>query len=187
MHYLYFDVDGTVVNTRHLVARAYADVGVTMPDHAWGVRWEDWLIDYFDGDVERARKIHRLKGDRYSTLLLRYDSKTYELPAARIARVAILGGHCVRYLTAGTATTAINALSRLGISSQLTGHLTYEERLAHLRRAPHGAIYLDDNLDTIAQLAADIPTLGLVAVTNQTYDELAYEVRRCRAQLATTA
>jgi hypothetical protein len=186
VHYLYFDVDGTVVNTRHINHRAYLEAGVTMPDHAWGLPWEAWLIDYFNGNVERARAAHRAKVDRYGSLLMRYDPKIYELPAARIARVAMLGGHCVRYLTAGTATTAHAALGRLGISSQLHGGLTYEMRLEHLRRAPLGAIYLDDNLDTITQLAADVPTLGLVAITNQTYDELAYEVRRCRAQLTAT-
>lgn len=38
-----FDFDGTLFDTHDAVYAAYAEIGVTMPDDAWGKAWQEWL------------------------------------------------------------------------------------------------------------------------------------------------
>lgn len=38
-----FDMDGTLVDSREAVRLAYLEVGIVMPDNAWGKRWQEWL------------------------------------------------------------------------------------------------------------------------------------------------
>lgn len=40
-----FDVDGVLIDSKSLVARCYEQVGVTMPEGAWGKPWHEWLDD----------------------------------------------------------------------------------------------------------------------------------------------
>ena len=100
------------------------------------------------------------------------------LPAARVARrwIKAHGTDSVRYLTAGSATTAYGIIMRLDITAQLTGNLTYEERLACLHMAPPGTMYVDDNEVTLFKLKRDVPEVSLVWVQSQTYDELEAQI-----------
>lgn len=177
---LLLDVDGTVINSHELVRRSYESVGVELPEGAWGRRWQDWLIDACDGDRERAELLHKQKIDAYSDLLLRTDLKQFELPGAPLARNWRMwyGRPYLGYLTAGAAETACTIAARLHGEATVHGELTYPERLKHLLAAPHGTIYLDDNLDTIAQLTVDAPHLSLIAITGQPYAAVLHEVRR---------
>lgn len=40
-----FDVDGVIIDSRELVTSCYAQVGVDIPDDAWGRPWHEWLDD----------------------------------------------------------------------------------------------------------------------------------------------
>ena len=51
MTYL-FDLDGTLVNTRLAVKEAYRQVGIEMPDDAWGKPWTEWLNNKFAHDAK---------------------------------------------------------------------------------------------------------------------------------------
>lgn len=163
-----------------MVAEAYQAAGVTMPADAWGCRWQEWLIKLCDNSYEAAQVIHKRKCQAYTEIIANTDLTHLELPAARVARSAILndGPRAVRYLTAGTDETAHLILARLGILSILRAGLTYVQRRMHLGETPPNTVYVDDNLDTIARLTVDVPHLRLVAVTGQSLDQLLYEIRR---------
>ena len=62
--FVVFDVDGVLVDTRELVVQAYRDVGVEMPENAWGLPWHEWLPALV-GDDGRAAELHREKTRRY--------------------------------------------------------------------------------------------------------------------------
>lgn len=176
---LYFDVDGTIVNSRELVTKAYEAVGVKMPAYAWGLRWQDWLVDHCEGADELARLLHERKSHEYVKLLTRSDIQRYALPAAQLARHALLnyGVNSVRYLTASTDSTAYSIVSRLGIAATLTGNLSYDQRRDVLADAPTGTVYLDDNEETLDQLKRDLPNLATIHINGQSFDELLVQVR----------
>lgn len=186
MQLLCCDVDGTVFNSRELVRRAYQEVGVTQPDGAWGRRWQDWLIDYFDGDEGRALTAHAQKTQRYMELLIRTDLQQYALPAAVVARHWFQrhGDRSVSYLTAGTRATAFSALSRLGIAGRMLGGLTYDQRLAALLDTPRGTVYLDDNAETIAQLRADAPDIIAIDIRGMDQSSITSAIRHRRLSFA---
>ena len=37
-----WDLDGTLLDSRDAVRRAYLEAGVVMPDDAWGKPWQVW-------------------------------------------------------------------------------------------------------------------------------------------------
>lgn len=55
-----FDLDGTIVDNEAAVRQAYHDVGVKMPQNAWGRPWQDWLAEPMD---------HHRKNVRYMELI----------------------------------------------------------------------------------------------------------------------
>jgi hypothetical protein len=170
-------VDETIIDSRALVERAYRDVGIKIPADAWGRRWQDWLVDLC-GSYELALETHARKMDVYGALLMRTDLTQFELPAAHVVRrwIKAHGTDSVRYLTAGSATTAYGIIMRLGISSQLSGNLTYAERLGALHSAPPGTTYLDDNEVTLFKLKSDAPELNLIWINGQTRAELERQI-----------
>jgi phosphoglycolate phosphatase-like HAD superfamily hydrolase len=174
---LAFDVDGTIADTRDLSAKAYAEVGVAVPDGAWGVRWQVWLTDLLGGDLERATDTHARKTAIYASVLRQADLRPLVLPAGRLAYTHLAGGRRpVRYLTAGSSHTATILLARLGILGPLESNLTYRERWRELRRMPGGTPYVDDNEQTIRTLATDCPHLNLIHYSGQSYEQLTEEV-----------
>jgi phosphoglycolate phosphatase-like HAD superfamily hydrolase len=174
MRLLCCDVDGTIFNSRELVRRAYASVGVAQPDASWGLCWQDWLIDYFDGDKLKALTVHSQKTEAYVSLLIRTDLKQYELPTTAVARTwrKRYGDKSVSYLTAGTASTASSVVQRLNIAGTLLGGLRYEQRLSALLNVPHGTVYLDDNAETIANLHRDAPGIHAIDIRDLTVDDI---------------
>lgn len=179
--FLCSDVDGTIIDSRALVRRAYAEVGVDMPDDAWGRPWNEWLIELV-GSARGADLIHNAKIYAYERLLHRADIGELELPAAAVVRdvLSCFGPRSVQYLTAGTYLTARTAVDRLDVDAPVFGSLTYDGRLAHLLDVPHGTIYLDDDATTIERLRDDAPHLRLVHVSGQSVDELLIEIARLR-------
>lgn len=59
-----FDLDGTLVDTRQAVLRAYMDVGVTPPDDFFVRPWHTWLTSY-----ENNQAKHDAKNARYRELM----------------------------------------------------------------------------------------------------------------------
>lgn len=55
-----FDLDGTLVDNKALVMRAYSEVGVAVPEGAWGKPWRAWLDDPL---------LHHKKNVRYLELI----------------------------------------------------------------------------------------------------------------------
>lgn len=174
------DIDGTIIDSRELVTNAYKQVGVTMPDHAWGSPWRSWLPVIFDNNLDIAAQVHLQKNRIYRDMLHTTDIRQYALPAAQFIREVMIkyGSSCVTYLTACSRRNAQIITDQLRISGVIHAELTYERRANLLSCTPHGTIYLDDNLDTISKLTVDEPHIRSVAIVGQSFEDLAYEIGR---------
>jgi phosphoglycolate phosphatase-like HAD superfamily hydrolase len=174
-----FDVDGTLVNTRGLVAEAYRAVGVNPPDHAWGLRWQDWLPAAVGG-YDKAQRVHTEKTQAYVKLVASRDLTDRLLPAARVARAVLDTKGCsVGCITAGTFTTARMILDRIDLPVPLVGQVSLDVRVDALRGsldAFQRVIYVDDNVENVLRIQQALPTVHTVHYVQQTYDELYAEL-----------
>lgn len=84
-----FDLDGTLVDTRRAVLDAYGRAGVNMPEDAWGLPWQDWLITP-EGRPDFAR--HALKNAAYPDCVARLARRLDLLEFAVSNRCPILTG-----------------------------------------------------------------------------------------------
>lgn len=165
-----FDVDNTLANTAQLNRDAYHQVGVEMPDGAWGLPWQEWLIDLV-GDQAGATLVHEIKTTLYEELLTQVTLEELSLSAAHVARE--LERHTeirVTYLTAADTRTARRVLRKLELRGPVVGGLTYAQRSSILRETVGNVselTYVDDNVTTVKQLARDLPTLRVVHYTGQ--------------------
>src|SRR5690554_4950980 len=136
MRSICFDIDGTLVDTRELNLRAYAQVGVEIPDDAWGRRWQEWLPEVV-GDPDRAIELH----------------------CARIARELShqeRGPVRVYLLTGASTWPVLKIIQRLDIHpNRLFSNLNYAARQRYLEKMPGGTPYLDDLAETVEQLRVD--------------------------------
>jgi phosphoglycolate phosphatase-like HAD superfamily hydrolase len=174
---LSFDVDGTILATRDLVTRAYREIGIEMPEHAWGLRWEAWLPSLFDGDLEQATIVHRAKTEVYEELVRDVNLRELLLPPGRLAYAHLAGARGpVRYFTAGSSRPATIILARLGILGRVESGLDYDRRAKLLRDLPPNTPYVDDRLDTIVRLQRDGLKLNLVHFRGQSYEKLLEDV-----------
>lgn len=172
-HLLSFDVDGTIVDTRELNRRAYAEVGVEYPADAWGVPWQAWLPRVTGYPEHACEVLHRTKVEVYRRELERTDLRELLLPPGRIAHAHLTRGHgSVHYLTGGETLTATVILARLGILGPLHGNLTFDQRRRELQLLPANTLYFDDNAETIRRLARPCPHLNLIHYTGQSYEQL---------------
>lgn len=170
---LALDVDGTVLDTRELNRRAYEEVGVQVPEHAWGLRWEAWLPTTSGYELEAAEVLHRAKVEVYLRMLETVDLRALLLPPGRLAHVHLarsLGP--VRYLTASSARTATVLLARLGILGRVEANLSFERRAELLRDLPDGTPYVDDRLDTVVRLRQHAANVRAIHFSGQTYERL---------------
>lgn len=180
-----FDVDGTLADTRELNRRAYADVGISIPDHAWGLPWHQWLPGLC-GSTERARQVHARKIVRYTTILQEVPAHQVALPPAHVARLLEARSgevNTVMYATAGHRRTARRVRDKLGLLGPLAPLLTYDER-ARTLQSNRVVVYVDDNRDTLVRLARDIPRLRTVHYDDQDADTLLATVNHLAALAA---
>lgn len=84
-----FDLDGTLVDTRLAVLDAYGRAGVNMPEDAWGLPWQDWLITP-EGRPDFAK--HALKNAAYPDCVARLARRLDLLEFAVSNRCPILTG-----------------------------------------------------------------------------------------------
>lgn len=176
-HSVLFDIDGTLINSRDLNVQAYRRVGVEMPDHAWSLRWQTWLFDLV-GSRERAEQIHTAKVNTYVTMLRTVEISKYVLEPTYLARELLRRPDIkVRFLTAGTVTTANIILQRLGLGApSMAGNLSYEARRLALHSSVLGSsgdvVYIDDHEENVLRLHDDVPGLTLIHYRGQTSAQL---------------
>lgn len=174
---LSFDVDDTILATRELVTRAYREIGVELPEHAWGLRWEAWLPALFGGDLEQAALVHRAKTAVYEELVRDVDLHQLLLPPGRLAYAHLSGARGpVRYFTSASSRPVTIILARLGILGRVESGLDYDRRAKLLRDLPPDTPYVDDRLDTIVRLRRDGLKLNLVHFGGQSYERLLEDV-----------
>ena len=156
-----FDLDGVLADTRATVRAAYREVGVEMPDDAWGRPWTEWLVDAVGGDVTKAESLHSQKTVEYRRLL-RTDG-VVELPAGTVARE--LGDRAV-VVTSSARSSALLILDSLWIPlTRLVGaYLDLNRRvdiISYLASCNGGdVVYLDDlatNCEYVT-LATNLPS-----------------------------
>lgn len=173
--WLSFDVDGTILDTRELNERAYREVGVEVPDHAWGLTWQAWLPAATGYPLESCEVLHRAKVQIYEKLVEEVDLRPLLLPPGRVAHAHLARSRGpIRYLTAGSGRAATIMLARLGILGPIQTGLTYAQRAALLGAMPHDTTYVDDRLDTIVRLRHEpgAAKLNLIHYSGQTYEKL---------------
>lgn len=140
-----FDLDGVIADTHDAVRAAYHEVGVDMPDDAWGKPWVDWLVDLVGGDRTKAESLHSMKTVEYRRMIRM--GRVIELPAAAVVRE--LGGRAI-VVTSSARSTAGILLDVLGIGKdRLHGaYMTLERRADVLKYyvSANGAnlVYVDD-------------------------------------------
>jgi phosphoglycolate phosphatase-like HAD superfamily hydrolase len=175
MRSICFDIDGTLVDTRELNLRAYAQVGVEIPDDAWGRRWQEWLPEVV-GDPDRAIELHERKTSIYVDLILASTVADIELPCARIARELSHQEHGpvrVYLLTGASTRPVLKIIQHLDIHpNRLFSNLDYAARQRYLEKMPGGTPYLDDLAETVEQLRVDVPHIRPIRYTGQTYEQL---------------
>lgn len=175
---LSLDVDGTVLDTRELNRRAYEEVGVTVPEHAWGLRWEAWLPTASGYELEEAALLHRAKVEVYTRLLETTELEPLLLPPGRVARAHLARGFGpVLYFTAGSRSTTTLLLARLGILGHVEAELDYDRREKLLTSVPPGSAYVDDRLDTVVRLRhGPAGALNVIHFSGQSYERLLEEL-----------
>lgn len=175
-----FDVDGTLVDTKDLVFRCYASAGVEMPDDAWGKPWNDWLIDYFDGDEAKARKAHKTKQATYLSTLDYTDLDA--LPPTNVAMTLHLAELAtVGFLTGAMRAPALKILAGLGFD--LANHafgcgMNVHQKVSTLRlfAQRYRVMYVDDDPDVCTLMRETIPEVHVLHYSTQTFDQLMEDV-----------
>jgi len=143
------DIDGVLVNSRHLVREAYKKVGVNMPDEAWGHPWQMWLPSAV-GSLEDARRVHSEKTLVYVDVIKSGAALENKLPYADIllALERVFPGD-VTYVTGAARDAAEAVLEALGLTpgALLAGSVSTSERVAILKKVAVTGVYIDDRID----------------------------------------
>lgn len=164
-----FDLDGTLVDSRDAVQAAYEEVGVQMPEHAWGLPWRMWLPELCGGSVPRAMEVHLLKNQVY----LQHPERLRELPLAALARV--IQGRLGLHIAVHTGASLIAAefvLATLNIATQsqqpygaaLRAQLNLNEKIGALSAISvthERGIYFDDCQATCDAVGRHVSQLGI--------------------------
>lgn len=142
-----FDVDGVLVDTREIVRRAYAEVGIELPDRLWGSTWRTWLPELCGGDPLRAQAVHDQKTRSHLDLL--GTSRVATLAGADAARELHSRGWIVKFITSSTREVVRRTLDSADPS--LSGFLAGTDLDSTGKRraldaiSPAGGVYVDDN------------------------------------------
>jgi len=137
-----FDIDGTLFDTRELVRQSYSDVGVVMPNSAWGLPWQDWLD---------SETLHDSKTERYITRL--DETPPPILSAAETLNILIGEGLCdIAFATGASSEAATVLLLQLDLNMSVYAHTTNAssdrkiEFLSSLRIVHEdNVVYVDDD------------------------------------------
>lgn len=172
-----FDIDGVLVDTREIVRRAYAEVGIELPDQLWGSTWRTWLPERCGGDLLRAQAVHDQKTQSHLDLLSR--SRVTTLAGAEAARALHSCGWTVKFITSGTREVVQRTLDSADPS--LSGFLAGTDLDSMGKRraldgiSPAGGVYVDDNYD-LGVKVTEGSTWKLVHFRDQAETELIKEI-----------
>ena len=163
-----FDMDGTLVDSRDAVRASYADVGITMPDDAWGKPWRHWLPQLCSRSTELAQEVHQNKNEAY----MRRIGQVRPLPLAR--SLALLHGRIgmrTAVVTGASHAAAHHILTKIiGVAIEPEEHgvlLSTEQDLSGKAHAIAAfasvhdeGIYYDDDLRTCEVIDQFLTTVG---------------------------
>ncbi|MEU7476662.1 hypothetical protein AB0A63_11825 [Lentzea sp. NPDC042327] len=172
-----FDIDGVLVDTREIVRRAYAEVGIELPDRLWGSSWRIWLPELCGGDLLRAQAVHDQKTQAHLDLLS--ETRVATLAGAEAARALHSRGWTVKFITSGTREVVRRTLDSADPS--LSGFLAGTDLDSTGKRraldgiSPAGGVYVDDNHDLGVKVTGG-STWKLVHFRDQTEAELIKEI-----------
>lgn len=142
-----FDLDGTLFLTRELVRRAYLEVGVVMPDDAWGEPASRWLPIVAG---KRWQYVHEAKNEKYLRLI-REEPPARTTAASAMIELSLSGVET--YVVTGASRDAAQALLKaafqpyhyrlLATSCDLSTKTTRVKMLGQ----PNECVYVDDDWD----------------------------------------
>jgi len=151
MNVVVFDVDGVVADTQAIVKEAYASVGVSLPDDAWGRPWREWLPDAVgkrDPEI-----VHTAKTAAYEAMLRRPHALR-PLAGATVARILYGQGHFVGYLTGASERAARAVLDEVGAPGRIIrAECSTADKIKELH-GYGGAVYVDDTWDSAFRTAS---------------------------------
>lgn len=153
-----FDVDGTLIDNQQLVRQAYELAGVKLSDLDWsycfGKTFSEWLVEWCEGDYERAWEIHREKNRRYHELIAAQTGEEVVLPPTRLAQELIDVGRDIYVVTGASNVAAVTVLQFLGLETihpaYVTAALSIEGKVSWIQELE--TIHIDDDVRIIEGL-----------------------------------
>lgn len=168
-----FDVDGTLVDTKDAVVKAYAEAGVEVPPDFWGKTWQAWLPQMVGN--ARAVEVHNAKNDIYMQML-KHVQRTGAADAAWLIHTAELSE--IGFLTGASEEPSKQILWDLGfgVEEHIYGYsMSVNDKAQMIKMAqrfyPGGVTYVDDS-QTAGEDIASITGCRFVHYAGQTRDEL---------------
>lgn len=161
-----FDLDGVLVDSKDMVKRAYAEVGVYMPDYVWGLPWQSWLGD---------PSAHEAKTAVYLDMIT--DEGVTELSGVDVARrVRTEGLGRVMVLTGASDESTELVLTSLDLADidWSTGQTRdgKARMLQGLIQDGHEVVYVDDDEDAVRHFQRTIADLHVVHYQGQDAGDL---------------
>jgi phosphoglycolate phosphatase-like HAD superfamily hydrolase len=147
-----FDVDGTLIDNQRLVRQAYEDAGVKLTDGEWnacfGKTFSEWLVEWCDGDYERAWNVHRAKNQRYHELVAELEpTSDVVLPPTLLAHEMLVQRAEIYVVTGASNVAAVTVLQFLGLElihpAYVTAALSIEGKISWIQEL--GTIHIDDD------------------------------------------
>lgn len=168
MRYFVFDLDGTLLDSRDAVRRAYLEVGVTMPDDAWGTPWQSWC-----GIEEHSAKVrvYQRMLDAGEVPTLPSIDVVRELLAAK-ERVAILTGASHEALATFIKREELYGVYLFGWSATRVHKKNKLAEVSRLPQRPHITYVDDEDVPWIVP-----PTGTFVRYVRQSNEQLKEDIR----------
>lgn len=147
-----FDVDGTLIDNQAVVRQAYEHAGVKMSDDDWSQRFgktfSEWLVEWCDGDYQRAWDVHKIKNQRYQELMSDLSpTPDVVLMPTMLAHEMLIQRREIHIVTGASNVAAVSVLSFLGLEmlhpTNTTAALSIEGKLDKIMELD--TIHIDDD------------------------------------------
>jgi beta-phosphoglucomutase-like phosphatase (HAD superfamily) len=146
-----FDLDETLISSRSAIVEAYAEIGVIMPDDAWGKPWAEWLPQVC-GDTRTAEKIHKMKTMKYAAKI---DTLRI-LPPGLCARRLISRAQSVGVLTAASRDSTYAIMNHILPGVSWISGLSWQMKREVLEKHGGPGYYIDDNEEQGRAITKDL-------------------------------
>lgn len=145
MHYA-FDLDGTLVDTKELVRKAYIHAGVVPPDDFFGKTFFEW----FTGDPQEAQEVHSNKQQYY----MEHIKSVKPLPLMELLKALVLAGRAPTILTGASATSyqLLSSVFPILVDVQAETSLNLAGKIRYMNETAPIGIMFEDNLKAIEPL-----------------------------------